>query len=124
MTPTMNAARADDVPAVLSFGFRPFFLGASVWAAASMVLWIAMLTGVAQLPTALEPASWHVHEFLFGYLGAVLAGISPDRRSKLDWTTAAGSVGRLRCWPCCGCWAGLQWRFRRICRLSWLLRRI
>ena len=59
---------------ILTYGFRPFFFGASVFAALAMGLWIAMLTGHLGLPTAFYPVSWHAHEFLFGYLGAVVAG--------------------------------------------------
>lgn len=60
-------------PALFTYGFRPFFLGAALWAGAAMVLWIAMLSG-AEIPTHLDPVSWHAHAFLFGYLGAVIAG--------------------------------------------------
>lgn len=61
-------------PAILVFGFRPFFLGAAVWAALAMILWVLMLAGQVSLPTVLDPISWHAHEFLFGYLGAVISG--------------------------------------------------
>ncbi len=61
-------------PAVFSYGFRPFFLFGAVWAAVAMALWIAMLSGRVALPTRFDPASWHAHEFLFGYLGAIIAG--------------------------------------------------
>ena len=71
---TMERHRAWQGPAVLSFGFRPFFLLGAIWAAAAMVLWIAMLSGRLVLPTAFDPVSWHAHEFLFGYLGAIIAG--------------------------------------------------
>jgi len=61
-------------PAILTYGFRPFFLLASVWAAMAMAMWIAMLAGAFALPSRFDPVSWHGHEFLFGYLGAVVAG--------------------------------------------------
>ncbi len=61
-------------PALFSYGFRPFFLFGSLWAAIAMVLWIMMLTDLFALPTRLDPVSWHAHEFLFGYLGAIIAG--------------------------------------------------
>ena len=63
-------------PAFLSLGFRPFFLSAALWAALSMALWILMLRGQPVLPTAFDPVSWHAHEALFGYLGAVVAGFT------------------------------------------------
>lgn len=60
--------------AIFSYGFRPFFLFGALWAVLSMLLWLATLTGVAQLPTRLDLVSWHAHEFLFGYLSAIIAG--------------------------------------------------
>jgi len=39
-----------------------------------MVLWIGMLSGANVLPTSFDPISWHAHEFLFGYLSAIVAG--------------------------------------------------
>lgn len=57
-----------------SYGFRPFFLGAAVWAALAMMLWVAMLAGALEATMRFDPVSWHAHEFLFGYLGAVIGG--------------------------------------------------
>lgn len=74
MTSTAEQMRAWTGPAILAFGFRPFFFGAAVWAALAMALWVPMLSGHLMLPTAFDPVSWHAHEFLFGYLGAVVAG--------------------------------------------------
>ena len=31
--------------ALLSYGFRPFFLGAGLWATVAMVLWIGLISG-------------------------------------------------------------------------------
>jgi uncharacterized protein involved in response to NO len=61
-------------PALLRQGFRPFFLGAAGWAMAAMVLWIAILQGIVFLPTAFDPVAWHVHEMLFGFVIAAIAG--------------------------------------------------
>lgn len=63
-------------PAVLSQGFRPFFLLAGIWAPLSMGLFIAMFQGHITLPTAFGAVAWHYHEFLFGYVAAVLAGFA------------------------------------------------
>jgi uncharacterized protein involved in response to NO len=59
---------------VLSYGFRPFFLGAAIWAAAAMLLWIGVVTRRWQIAAVYGPLAWHAHEFLFGYIGAVIAG--------------------------------------------------
>jgi uncharacterized protein involved in response to NO len=74
MTTTSEQVRAWRGPAILGYGFRPFFLFGAAWAALAMALWLPMLSGHVTLPTAFDPVSWHAHEFLFGYLGAVVAG--------------------------------------------------
>ncbi|WP_343561605.1 NnrS family protein [Kiloniella sp. b19] len=74
MASSAEQIRAWKGPALLSYGFRPFFLGGALWAALSMVLWIGLLAGWFELPTRFDPVSWHAHEFLFGYLGAIVAG--------------------------------------------------
>lgn len=62
-------------PALLSYGFRPFFLGAGLFAVAAMLLWIGALTQGWEIGgTSYGPLNWHAHEMLFGYVGAALAG--------------------------------------------------
>jgi uncharacterized protein involved in response to NO len=66
--------RAYRGPALFSFGFRPFFLFGALWAALAAPLWAAVyLAGGAQV-LGQAGVDWHVHETLFGYLGAVIAG--------------------------------------------------
>jgi uncharacterized protein involved in response to NO len=60
--------------ALLSYGFRPFFLGAALWATVAMVLWIGLMSGLWQFANAYGAVAWHAHEFLFGYVSAVLTG--------------------------------------------------
>lgn len=60
--------------AFLSYGFRPFFLAAAVFAALAAPLWLLLYAGNLGLPAALPASLWHGHEMLFGYGGAVLAG--------------------------------------------------
>jgi uncharacterized protein involved in response to NO len=61
-------------PAILSAGFRPFFLVSGVWAAIAIPLWLAVFGGEAAIPTALPPTIWHVHEMVFGFGAATVAG--------------------------------------------------
>lgn len=96
---TMSRMRAWQGPALFSFGFRPFFLGAAFWAALSMALWLVMLVGWLDFPTAFDPVSWHAHEFLFGYLGAVAAGFLMT--AVPNWTGRMPIVG----WPLMGLFA-------------------
>jgi uncharacterized protein involved in response to NO len=62
------------IPAVLSLAFRPFFLGAGVWAALALALWIAAFLGGVSIPSRFDPLSWHIHEMLFGFVLAAIAG--------------------------------------------------
>lgn len=65
---------AQSGPAILSYGFRPFFLGAGIWAIAAMGLWVAALTAGLSVGGSLGPVNWHAHEMVFGYTGAALGG--------------------------------------------------
>jgi uncharacterized protein involved in response to NO len=72
MDATAKRMRAYRGPALFSFGFRPFFLFASLWAAVVVPMWTLAFMGV--LPAAFASRDWHVHEMLFGYLAGVVAG--------------------------------------------------
>jgi uncharacterized protein involved in response to NO len=61
-------------PAILSYGFRPFFLFGSIWAGLEVLAWLPMFYGELSLATAFSPRDWHVHEMLFGYVPAIIAG--------------------------------------------------
>jgi len=67
-------AKLLDLPPVLRAGFRPFWLLGPLWAIVVVGLWIQALAGAIELPTLFDPLSWHRHEMLFGFLGAVIAG--------------------------------------------------
>jgi len=71
---TMQKLRAYQGPALFSHGFRPFFLFGAIYAGAMVPLWLAVFAGDISLPTAFAPRDWHVHEMLFGYVAAVIAG--------------------------------------------------
>ena len=59
---------------ILSQGFRPFFLLAGLWALVSLLIWMHAFLGIFESPGALAPLDWHIHEMLFGYGAAVVAG--------------------------------------------------
>ena len=61
--------------ALFALGFRPFFIGASIFAIISMSLWFSIY--LFQLPLAfntLTYTQWHGHEMIYGYGIAVIAG--------------------------------------------------
>jgi uncharacterized protein involved in response to NO len=73
----MNAIprlKAYQGPALLSYGFRPFFFFGACHAALAIVIWMPLFEGEISLPSLLAPRDWHAHEMLFGYVAAVLTG--------------------------------------------------
>jgi uncharacterized protein involved in response to NO len=67
-------AKLLELPPVLRAGFRPFFFLGPLWAIVVVCLWIEALAGSITLPTAFDALTWHRHEMLFGFIGAVIAG--------------------------------------------------
>ena len=62
-------------PVWLAMGFRPFFLGASLFAVLVTVLWLhSLASGASPAEGYLRPAWWHAHEMVFGLALAVVAG--------------------------------------------------
>jgi len=66
--------RAYSGPALLSYGFRPFFLFGGCYAALTIIIWLPLFYGEFVLPTTFSPRDWHVHEMLYGYIPAVVTG--------------------------------------------------
>ncbi len=70
----MPRLRAYEGPALLSYGFRPFFLLAALQAGLTVLVWLPFVTGHLTVPTAFAPVDWHIHEMLFGYQAAAIGG--------------------------------------------------
>ncbi len=54
--------------------YRPFFLGAALFAGFAIPLWLLALKSGLEIPSSFAAREYHIHEMIFGYLGAVLAG--------------------------------------------------
>jgi uncharacterized protein involved in response to NO len=93
MATTMEQMRAWQGPAVLSYGFRPFFFGAGLLAALLIALWVPWYLGFIRVPSAFAPLNWHIHELLFGYVPGVIAGFLLT--AVPNWTGRLPVVG----WP-------------------------
>lgn len=97
-------------PVLFSYGFRPFFLGAALWAIAAMGLWIAALTGQITIAETYGAPNWHAHEMLFGFASAALAGFLLT--AVPNWTGRLPVSG----WPLAGLFA--LWCTGRIALLA------
>lgn len=89
----MTRAREFTGPALLSSGFRPFFLLAGLFALAVVPAWALAWRGAWTPRGPFAPVDWHVHEMLFGYVAAVIAGFL--------FTAVPNWTGRMptRGWP-------------------------
>ena len=61
-------------PAFFSYGFRPFFLGAALFAGVVIPVWILVFAGVGHSGFLYPARDWHVQEMVFGFLPAVITG--------------------------------------------------
>ena len=107
------AARTDySGPVLFSFGFRPFFLGACLFALAAIPAWLLIWRGTLDYSGPFLPTDWHIHEMLFGYGAAVVAGFL--------FTAVPNWTGRMpaRGWPL-ALLSGL-WLLGRLAAAGWL----
>jgi uncharacterized protein involved in response to NO len=76
-----------------SYGFRPFFLLAGLYAALLIPIWLLALTGTPWSATIATGIGWHAHEMYFGFVAAAVAGFL--------LTAVANWTGRppVRGWP-------------------------
>ena len=70
----LRRARMAAAPPILRGGFRPFFFFGAGWAAVALLVWLFAFLGGLTLPSAFDALSWHRHEMLFGFIGAIVAG--------------------------------------------------
>lgn len=61
-------------PAFFSYGFRPFFLSAALFAGIAVPVWVLILSGTDEMVFRYPPRDWHVHEMVFGFLPCVITG--------------------------------------------------
>lgn len=89
----MQSRPAYSGPALFSYGFRPFFLAAALFGLGVVPVWLLVWRGEVALPGRFGPVDWHVHEMIFGYAAAVLAGFL--------FTAIPNWTGRMptRGWP-------------------------
>lgn len=68
--------RVRAAPAILHYGFRPFFLLGALYAAVAVPVWLGMLVHGHTPAGPFDPLAWHAHEMIFGYIAAIVAGFA------------------------------------------------
>lgn len=106
---TVSTAQATrDCSPFWSMAFRPFFLMAGLWPVIALLLWILAFSQGIDLPSRFDPLSWHIHEMLFGFVLAAIAGFlltaipnwtgrSPIRGGALAGLAVLWLAGRVVC---------------------------
>ncbi|QUM76322.1 NnrS family protein [Moritella sp. 24] len=76
---------------VLRLGFRPFFLAGALFSIIALLLWGAMLSGYLSFQPYGGGMWWHIHEMLFGFGCAIVAGFLLT--AIQNWTGIRGLSG-------------------------------
>ena len=88
----LDRRKALSITPLFRLAFRPFFLGACLFAALAIPLWLLALCGMTG---AWQPAggwlAWHRHELLFGFGVAIIAGFLLT--AVQTWTGRPGLSG-------------------------------
>jgi uncharacterized protein involved in response to NO len=77
--------------ALFTYGFRPFFLAAGVSALVLVPWWAGSFAFGIPLASGWPPTLWHVHEMLFGFIAAAIAGFLLT--AVPSWTGQRGFAG-------------------------------
>ncbi|HKT97823.1 MAG TPA: NnrS family protein [Paraburkholderia sp.] len=87
-------ARARRGFALWALGFRPFYLGGALFGTAAMLAWLAELDGhpLPRLHPYLPGMLWHVHEMIFGFAAAIVAGFLLT--AVRAWTSITPAQGK------------------------------
>jgi uncharacterized protein involved in response to NO len=76
---------------LLRLGFRPFFLSGAIFSIVAITLWLLMYKGAINLSPLGGGYWWHIHEMIFGFGCAIIAGFLLT--AIQNWTGVRGAQG-------------------------------
>lgn len=76
---------------LLRLGFRPFFLSGAIFSIVAIILWLLMYKGTINLSPLGGGYWWHIHEMIFGFGCAIIAGFLLT--AIQNWTGVRGAQG-------------------------------
>ncbi|MEC6830647.1 NnrS family protein [Photobacterium toruni] len=93
MMQIIDRAKEEKIPPLFRLAFRPFFIGAAVYAVIAIALWGLFWAGNTHISQFMygNPLWWHSHEMLFGFAGAVIVGFLLT--AVQTWTGQTGVKG-------------------------------
>jgi uncharacterized protein involved in response to NO len=77
---------------ILRLGFRPFFLSGAIFGVIAILLWVLMYRGAITISPLGGAYWWHIHEMIFGFGCAIVAGFLLT--AIQTWTGVPGAKGR------------------------------
>tara|TARA_R110000744_G_scaffold89750_4_gene174458 strand:- start:35 stop:1240 length:1206 start_codon:yes stop_codon:yes gene_type:complete len=69
-----DSKEAHKIAPLFRLGFRPFFLGGALFSVVTMLLWLMLYSGVLNFQPLGGGYWWHIHEMIFGFGCAIIAG--------------------------------------------------
>lgn len=87
-----DLATEQKITPLLRLGFRPFFLAGSIFSVIAITLWLLMYKGAISLSPLGGGYWWHIHEMIFGFGGAIIAGFLLT--AVQNWTGVRGAQGK------------------------------
>lgn len=76
---------------LLRLGFRPFFLSGALFSIIAIILWLLMYKGAISFMPLGGGYWWHIHEMIFGFGAAIIAGFLLT--AVQNWTGVRGAQG-------------------------------
>jgi len=83
--------KEQNITPLLRLGFRPFFLSGAIFSIVAIILWLLMYKGTINLSPLGGGYWWHIHEMIFGFGGAIIAGFLLT--AIQNWTGVRGVQG-------------------------------
>ena len=84
--------KEQQITPVLRLGFRPFFLGGAIFSVIAITLWLLIYKGIVSLSPLGGGYWWHMHEMVFGFGCAIVAGFLLT--AVQNWTGMRGVQGK------------------------------
>ena len=83
--------KEQEITPLLRLGFRPFFLSGAIFSIVAVILWLLMYKGAVNLSPLGGGYWWHIHEMIFGFGCAIIAGFLLT--AIQNWTGVRGAQG-------------------------------
>ena len=81
------------IPPLFRLGFRPFFLSGAIFSIVAITIWLLILKGALNFTPLGGGYWWHIHEMIFGFGCAIVAGFLLT--AVQNWTGVRGAQGNI-----------------------------